>query len=132
VHSLEQSYSVAYKGFILEGNIDRVDIKDNRYTVIDYKSGKIPKSTIRTLEKETNFQLEFYYLLTKDEKEVDGLYYYDLKNAELVRESLFEEKLEKLDEILKELEKPIVDFEKCESTAPCLYCPYVKLCGREV
>jgi len=132
VHSLEQSYSVDYKGFILEGNIDRVDIKDNKFTVIDYKSGKIPQSTIRTLEKETNFQLEFYYLLTKDEKEIDGLYYYDLKKAELVRESLFEEKLERLDEILKELEKPIVDFQKCESTTPCQYCPFIKLCGREV
>lgn len=131
VHSLEKSYSVEYKGFILEGKIDRVDIKDNKFTVIDYKSGKIPKSTIRTLEKETNFQLEFYYLLTRQEKDIDGLFYYDLKKAELVREGLFEKKLEKLDEILKELEKPIVDFEKCESTTPCQYCAYIKLCGRE-
>lgn len=131
VHSLEKPYSREYKGFTLEGNIDRVDIKDNMFSVIDYKSGKIPKSTIRTLDKETNFQLEFYYLLTKEEKEVDGLYYYDLKKAELVRENLFEEKLEKLDEILKELEKPIVEFAKCDSTVPCQYCPYIKLCGRE-
>jgi len=49
-----------------------------------------------------------------------------------VSESIFEEKLEKLDLILKELEKPIVDFEKCESTTPCNYCPFIKLCGREV
>jgi len=128
VHSLERSYSVNYKGFILDGKIDRVDIKDNKFTVIDYKSGRIPKSTIRTLDKEVDFQLEFYYHLTKKEKEIDGLYYYDLKKAELVKESLFEEKLEKLDEILEELKNPIVDFKKCEIKSSCEYCPFIKLC----
>ncbi len=132
VYALEKSLHVEYKGFKLEGQIDRIDIKDNRLSVIDYKSGKIPKSTIRTLDKENTFQLEFYYLLAKELKEVDSLCYYDLKKAELVKESLFEEKMQKLDEILKELETPLKNFEKCESKTTCLYCPYVKLCGREV
>ncbi len=132
VYALEKSLHVDYNGFKLEGQIDRIDIKDNRLSVIDYKSGKIPKSTIKTLDKESTFQLEFYYLLANGDKEVESLSYYDLKNAELVEESLFEEKLEKLNEILVELEKPIVDFEKCESKTPCTYCAFVKLCGREV
>ncbi len=132
VYALEKSLHVDYNGFKLEGQIDRIDIKDNRLSVIDYKSGKIPKSTIKTLDKESTFQLEFYYLLANGDKEVESLSYYDLKNAELVEESLFEEKLEKLNEILVELEKPLVDFEKCESKTPCTYCAFVKLCGREV
>ncbi len=132
VYALEKSLHVQYKGFNLEGKIDRIDIKDNRLSVIDYKSGKIPKSTLRTLEKESTFQLEFYYLLAKQDKEVESLSYYDLKNAELVEEVLFDEKMEKLDEILKELETPLIEFEKCESKTACTYCPYIKLCGREV
>jgi RecB family exonuclease len=132
VYSLENSLHVDYKGFKLEGKIDRIDIKDNKLSVIDYKSGKIPKTTVRTLENENTFQLEFYYLLANQDKEVESLSYYDLKKAQLVEESLFDEKMEKLDEILKELETPLTEFEKCESKTPCQYCAYVKLCGREV
>ncbi len=132
IYSLEESLHVEYKGFKLDGKIDRIDIKDNKLSVIDYKSGKIPKSTIKTLEKETTFQLEFYYLLAGQEKEVASLSYYDLKNAKLVEESLFDEKMEKLDEILKELEKPLTNFEKCESKAACQYCPFIKLCDRKM
>ncbi|WP_024954128.1 PD-(D/E)XK nuclease family protein [Sulfurospirillum arcachonense] len=132
IYSLEKPYTIEHRGFTLEGKIDRIDIKDERFCVIDYKSGKIPKSTIKTLDKETNFQLEFYYLLTNQIKEVQSVYYYDLKKAQLVCENLFEEKLDKLNEIFQELEKPLVNFEKCDSKASCMYCPFVKLCGREV
>ena len=132
VYGLEKSLHVEHNGFKLEGKIDRIDIKYNRLSVIDYKSGKIPKSTLRTLENETNFQLEFYYLLANQIKEVESLSYYDLKKAELVEESLFSEKMERLDEILKELERPLTEFEKCEKTTPCQYCAFVKLCDREL
>ncbi len=130
VYALEKSLHVEYKGFNLEGKIDRIDIKENRLSVIDYKTGKIPKSTIRTLDKESTFQLEFYYLLANQKREVESLSYYDLKNAELVEETLFDEKMTRLDEILKELETPLTKFEKCESQMPCKYCAFVKLCDR--
>lgn len=132
IYELEKSYNTSYKGFNLEGKIDRIDIKDNRLSVIDYKSGKIPTVTSRTIDKAVDFQLEFYYLLARKNKEVEALYYYDLKKAELVRESFFEEKMEKFDSILEELEKPITKFEKCESTTPCQFCPYTKLCNRQI
>ena len=131
VYELEKSLHVEHKGFKLEGKVDRIDIRDNKLSVIDYKSGKIPKSTLRTLTNESTFQLEFYYLLASAQKEVESLSYYDLKKAELVEESLFSEKMERLDEILKELETPLTEFQKCEKTTPCQYCAYVKLCGRE-
>ena len=132
VYELEKFLHVNYNGFKLEGQVDRIDIKENKLSVIDYKSGKIHKSTIKTLDKENTFQLEFYYLLVNQYKEVESLSYYDLKNAQLIEESLFEKKMEKLDEILKDLKTPLTQFEKCESKTPCQYCTFVKLCGREV
>jgi len=132
VYALEEFYSTIYKGFKLEGRIDRVDMKDGRLSIIDYKSGKIPKTTIKTVDKECDFQLEFYYLLVGSDKEVEGLYYYDLKNAKLVEENLFDEKIKRLDEILKDLEEPIVDFEKCNSTVSCSHGVFNKLCGKDV
>jgi hypothetical protein len=63
--------------------------------------------------------------------EVEGVYYYDLKKGELLAEELLEEKLSLLDSLLEDLSEPISGFEKCESTQPCTYCPYVKLCDRE-
>ena len=131
VYALEKSLHVEYKGFKLEGQIDRIDLRNNRLSVIDYKSGKIPKSSLKTLDKESVFQLEFYYLLASQIKEVESISYYDLKSAKFVEESLFEEKMARLDEILEELEEPLVDFEKCESKMPCKYCAFVKLCDRE-
>lgn len=131
VYSLETKYKINYKGFELEGYIDRIDTKDNSLSVIDYKSGKIPQTTSKTLEKAVDFQLEFYHLLASDKGEVEGVYYYDLKKGELFAEELLEEKLSLLESILEDLSEPISGFEKCESTQPCTYCPYVKLCGRE-
>lgn len=130
VEELEKSLHVTYNGFILEGKIDRIDVRDAHLTVIDYKSGKIPETTAKTLANAVDFQLEFYYLLAKELGEVEGLYYYDLKNGRMISESLFGEKLERLDAILEELKEPLVNFEKCESLAPCKFCPYTKLCDR--
>ena len=98
--------------------------------MIDYKSGKIPVTTVKTLANSVDFQLEFYYLLAKQLGPVEGLYYYDLKNGRMIGESLFSEKLERLNEILEELKEPLVNFEKCESTTACKYCPYTNLCDR--
>jgi len=130
VYELEKSYSTKYQGFVLEGKIDRVDKRESKISIIDYKSGKITLATPKTLEKSVDFQLEFYYLLTRELGELEGLHYYDLKKGKLVDEALFTQKLEKLDMILEELKEPIVDFEKCESTTPCKFCPYIKLCNR--
>lgn len=130
VYALENSYITHYKGFILEGKIDRIDIKDGKFYVIDYKSGKLPSVSENTLEKCVDFQLEFYSLLVQQYGLVGGVYYYELKSAKLESESLLELKLEKLDEILQSLQEPVSGFEKCESNAPCRFCPFVKLCDR--
>lgn len=127
----ELSLKIPYKDFVLEGQIDRIDSKDNKLFIIDYKSGKIPSIKEADLGECVDFQLEFYYLLAQQLGTVGGLFYYDLKEGILVEESFLEEKLALLDATLEAFKMPISGFEKCESLKSCKFCPYVMLCGRE-
>ncbi len=132
IFDLERSLHVEFDGFKIEGKIDRIDKKDNKLTIIDYKSGKIKQATKNSLRSESNFQLEFYYLLAKNFGfDIEEVCYYDLNSGELIRESMFSEKLQRLEEILKELKKPINGYEMSEDLKECQYCPYTRLCGRE-
>ena len=127
----ELELSCKFEGFEIGGKIDRVDIKDDKLVVIDYKSGDVSKLMKQKLENTTNFQLEFYYLLASGLKEVSGAYYYDLKSGNLLPEVMLHEKIDKLKDTLKELKKPIRSFELCEKRVNCIYCPYKKLCLRD-
>ena len=127
----EVSLTMRYEGFVLEGQIDRIDEKEGKLFVIDYKSGKVPLTTQRSLESTVDFQLLFYALLAGTLGFVEGVFYYDLKEGLLVEEVFLEEKKSRLDEILKELSAPINGYELCEETKHCRLCPYVVLCQRE-
>jgi len=131
VHAKEISLKTEFEGFVLEGQIDRIDKFGDKLFVIDYKSGKIPLIKQDALQDTADFQLEFYYLLAQQLGVVDGVFYYDLKEGKLVEESFFEEKLALLREKLEVLKKPISGFEKCEKIKECKFCPYVILCCRE-
>ena len=131
VYDCEKSLTCSFAGMELTGQIDRMDIKDERLFVLDYKSGKYPLYTTRTLEKATDFQLEFYYLLASTIKKVGGCGYYDLNSGKIVDEALLEEKLELLGRHLKEmLEQKSFSFLKTEDENKCKYCEFVYLCGR--
>ncbi|NOX15769.1 MAG: PD-(D/E)XK nuclease family protein, partial [Epsilonproteobacteria bacterium] len=125
---LEQKFA----GFKICGKLDRIDIKDEKLQVIDYKSGNIDKLLRQKPENMTNFQLEFYYLLANNIKEVNEVSYYNLKDGKLYHESNLEEKIEKLKSTLNSLREPITTFELCEKQSNCIYCPYKKLCLREI
>jgi RecB family exonuclease len=131
VYSLEKTLTINYQGLILTGQIDRIDVRDNRLSIIDYKSGKLPKTTKKTIHNSVDFQLQFYYHLASSIKEVYGVYYYDLTNQTLVEDQFFEDKLSILDAKLEELKKPIHRFNMCEDSKKCLYCPYKTMCGRD-
>ena len=130
VFEVEKSISIDYKGLKLIGKIDRIDIKDNRLYVLDYKSGKIPKTSKSSLENSSDFQLQFYYHLTSSIKDVYGSYYYDLTNSILVDDNFFEQKLKLLDDRLEELKQPKHSFNKTDDIKKCLYCPYKIICNR--
>jgi RecB family exonuclease len=125
IKKLEKSYKKLYNGFMLVGQIDRVDEKEDELYVLDYKTGKITKPTSKSLEKETNFQLQFYKILTDAKLSA----YYDLNSALVVEENLFDEKLELLDSKLEGLKEKEIDFYKTEELKRCEYCPYKLICG---
>jgi RecB family exonuclease len=131
VMGCEKTLSKEVCGIRLNGNIDRIDRTPDGLEVLDYKSGSYPTYTARTVDKATDFQLEFYYLLAQNEGEVKSCGYYDLKSGKIITEELLESKLELLYKHLKALkETKVFDFEKTEDLKECTYCPYVALCGR--
>lgn len=132
VIACEKSFSTQIRGIRISGNIDRIDRALDGLEVLDYKSGSFPKYTLRTVEKATDFQLEFYYLLAKNEGEVNSCGYYDLKSGKIINEDLLETKLELLYEHLQVLrETKIFNFEKTQDLKECLFCQYKYLCSRE-
>jgi ATP-dependent helicase/DNAse subunit B len=130
VKYVEKTFSIKHDDFTLTGKIDRIDIKENYLEVIDYKSGKIPKDTQKSLEKCSNFQLQFYHLLTSSEGEVFQSYYYDLNNANLVHEEFFDQKLDLLYQKLELLKNKEHNFTMTEDLKKCTFCPYIKICNR--
>ncbi len=130
VYKNEIELKSKFEGFNIKGKIDRIDIKDKKLYVIDYKSGNVDKLLKQKLENETNFQLEFYYLLASNIATVEEVYYYDLKSGKLMPEIMLEQKLEKLKDLLNDLKEPLRDFDMCEKHSTCVYCPYKKLCLR--
>lgn len=127
----ESLHHLAYNGFVLEGKIDRIDEKEGVLYVLDYKSGKVPSVSEKSVENCKDFQLVFYDLFAKSLGEVGGVFYYDLKEGAEVQETFVEPKRALLDTYLKTYEKPINGYEKCEDNAACRICPYVLLCQKE-
>ncbi len=121
-----------FEGFDIFGIIDRIDIKDDKLSLIDYKTGTIQLSTIKNLEKTTDFQMEFYYLLANKLKSVEEAGFYDLKNGNIKKETFLKEKIEILKQNLQLLKQKEQNFTKCEDIKTCQYCPYTTLCGRDI
>jgi len=130
VFEVEKQITINHKGLKLTGKIDRIDIKENSLYVLDYKSGKVPKTTKNSLENSTDFQLQFYYYLASSLSDVYGAYYYDLTNSTLVDDDFFEQKLTLLDDRLEELKKTSHSFNKTDDIKKCEYCPYKLICNR--
>ncbi|MDX1294894.1 MAG: PD-(D/E)XK nuclease family protein [Sulfurimonadaceae bacterium] len=133
VIACESSLSAEVRGIKLTGQIDRIDRTLDGLEVLDYKSGKFATYTPRTVEKATDFQLEFYYLLAQQKGEVARCGYYDLKTGEIADETLLESKLELLYGHLQELrEATTTNFEKTDSINDCRFCEFAHICGRSL
>lgn len=131
VLSCEESLTTVVRGIPLSGIIDRIDRRVDGLEVLDYKSGKYPIYTARTVEKAKDFQLEFYYLLAQQKGVILSCAYYDLKSGDVVDEVLLESKLELLYEHLQGLrESEVMDFSQTEDLSACRYCEFTHLCDR--
>ena len=131
VASCEESLSTVFEEVKLTGRIDRIDTTPEGLVVLDYKSGKYPTYSLKTVENATDFQLEFYYLLAKTKGQVSACGYYDLNKGMVVYEKLFEEKLALLQKHLQVLTSSTAfNAELCEDTKTCQFCEFAYLCGR--
>ncbi len=132
VHRVEENLECRFYGMTLSGQVDRIDKRDNEIFVLDYKTGKYPLYSEKTLDEATDFQLEFYYLLASGFGNVTGCAYYDLKESKIVQEVFLEEKLARLQSIVKDiLNIQDINFELCEDEKNCKYCEFKIMCGRE-
>jgi len=131
VAECETSMKIVVHGIELYGIIDRIDETKNGYELLDYKSGNFTLYTERTVEKATDFQLQFYFLLASQKYDINSAGFYSLKNSNITPEIMMDKKLQMLDSILKTLsEQNEINFKKCESLASCRFCDYVHLCDR--
>jgi len=144
----------------LEGTIDRLDVKDGIYRVIDYKTGKIGSLDLKTLEefpgklsgqeavnRREAFQLFFYRYLLKKTQKYEGNYrlgiypfkklYDELKfvridKSDMIGEDLLEQFEGILAGIFQDLFNLAVPFKQTEEEKNCQYCPYQSICSRQV
>ncbi len=133
IKSVESSFNIKHQGITLKGKIDRIDEFSDRYEILDYKtSSSLKVDSLKNYEKSNDFQLEFYFLALKGsiDKPVK-IFYYDLYKNALLEELVLEQKLELLDNILKEFNTKSVNFVKCDDKSVCQYCPYTTLCDKD-
>lgn len=135
--ALEKPFLCEFEGIQIKGVIDRVDLFEDTYELIDYKtSSSLSVDSLKNYEKSNDFQLEFYYLAINDLFKTDKIeaYYYDLNKTQVLEEIALDKKLELLCEKfneIKEISKNEISFLKCEDKTNCTYCSYKIICNRE-
>ncbi len=132
VELCEKKLECEFAGITLNGIIDRIDKRGNELFVIDYKTGNYSIYTEKTVDKATDFQLEFYYLLAQQLGNVVACGYYDLKESKIVEEPFLQEKLVILESNIKYiLSHDEFEFDKCDDLKNCMFCEYATICGRD-
>lgn len=77
----EKTIQVGLDKFDLRGKIDRIDVKDNRFTVIDYKTGS-KTFDLNSIYQGIDLQLTLYADAFKAEQAMEpaGLFYFNIKD----------------------------------------------------
>ncbi len=145
-----EKYSVNIKGVV-----DRIDMKDGIYRVIDYKTGA-SKNTVKDLKllfdpgKHSDikavFQTILYsYLLYQNDRSrkyrpgilnIKDLYKNNpsvnivINKKEILLEDVIDEFLQYLHDLLDEIFDPEIPFTQTKDQKKCEYCPYRILCNR--
>ena len=133
---LEIKFTTNFNRISINGIIDRVDLNEDTYELIDYKTSKnLNVDTEKTYEKSHDFQLEFYYIAAKELYKAQNVkaYYFSLYDNLLIEELVLDKKLEILSSIfseLKELSKEKIKFMKTENKSVCEFCNFKVICNR--
>jgi hypothetical protein len=136
----------------LYGKADRVELFNNNYRIIDYKTGRTDikeltfenKSDLTDEKKNKGFQLFYYaYILhnKRNKQNISGgiISFKDLKsgvkqlsfhNNILLNENDFLEFENYLKELFIEILNPEIPFTKTSDIKTCNYCNFINLCNR--
>ncbi len=137
----EKDIACAFDSFKIHGQIDRIDVSDDKgtFTVIDYKSGKISGKTEKVIFEGANFQGPLYFELAKNLPDLQGIqtdkmYYASLKDASF-KEISYEDYLSFKDNFWQAVEflKGLVEeglFIITPSKTSCQYCLYGDICRK--
>ena len=94
--AMEQRFEFTHAGIPFVGSIDRIDERDGRLTILDYKvKENLRVDSERNVEKTKDFQLEIYALAAAvlyPEADVESVAFYDVRKGYLVEETLLEVK----------------------------------------
>jgi RecB family exonuclease len=127
----------------LYGYIDRIDLLDERYYIIDYKTGKIAGRKDYEIGKDfTEFQLPLYALMFSKEHFdiIGGMMYYEIArqsrtvdiiegNDAVLYLNAFKEEI--LVPTIKQLLDPEISYYQTENDDHCRYSPYTQISGEE-
>jgi RecB family exonuclease len=125
----------------LKGYVDRIDMKDGEYYIIDYKTGVIPKKKEYSIGEDfVEFQLPLYALMfsKNEDKRIGGMQYYKIASKPEIKEICAQEEVsdylkafrnEVLIPIIEEILSIEVPFAQTDDKDVCEYCDYCSLCG---
>lgn len=161
VLSLEKKFSLDHKEIPMTGIVDRIDIRQNNYILIDYKTGEKKNAFLRVEDlfsswhSQNNgdaFQMLCYSYLIKDlfkngELPVPMVFYLNVPvidtsgsyisynrqalDTPTALAALQNEFIYFLDILLKELFNFNVPFHQTDEIKNCNLCPYISICQRE-
>jgi RecB family exonuclease len=147
-HVVTEKLEERVKGSLPVGDIpvnflgfpDRIDEKNSKRYVLDYKSKAPPKKHYTVGPDFKEFQLPLYAFMISagDFEKIGGIGYYDLSkdvrvvyvaDEETIVGYLNDFKKEILIPALKELLDPNVSFSQARDRDACRYCTFVHVCG---
>jgi len=137
-------YSIEVNGIPIqfEGYVDRVDIIDNKFYIIDYKTGaSLKKKEYEIGPDFKEFQLPLYALAVSqgDAEKVQGIAYFKISKdvkvvpvveGDKVKEYLADFQKEILYPTVQQILDPEEDFYQTDDKALCAQCSYLQLCGQ--
>ena len=135
---IEKTLSVPIFGHEFKGMIDRVDIRQGKAMIIDYKLSDVrPWKKVKFDTDFTDVQLPLYMAMFQKavpEIEVEGIAYYDMKRTfSLI--TAFEKMdiadfMEFMQGVIAEMKDRAVCFSKTENIKVCRHCGFIDMCRR--